>query len=298
MENPETTQKKHDLWCLAAMMAPVTQAASSSDWLAVAATGAVAVLVGGWSVPAKGWCLRLQRVFAALLVGHIMHWSTLYWQDLPFRQAVPWVLLALAVWTARVPGKGASIGCVLLWPVVFLLGAVLLSGVSEVNLEYLKPTLRLPELTLFTALLFPAFRPEGKKRGRITIATAGAVLVSVITVGVLSWGVSRSAPSGIYELSRSLPFLGIADRFESLIAAAMTMGLFISMVYLLQSEKGEEKTWVYSIIAAAWYLLAPTWSGWFYVIGGVLIWVVLPRFADAKFISKNGRKGIDKSTSS
>lgn len=274
MDKAENLSRKRSLFVSAAVLAPMTQAASGQGWPAVVGMAGLAWLLSRWCGYGNGWVLAVQRVWCCVLVSVLMKWSTYFWTGLPFCDVVPLILLVLGAWTVSTPGKAQRIGCVLLWPLLLLLGAVLLSGVSEIKLMHLKPVWEKPDLTLL-AILLPAL---GRERWGNWKLPGAAVLVSVITTGVLTATVSQAAPSGIYELSRSLSLLGIAERFESLVAAAMTMGFFTGITWLLEApDKNTGSVWLYAGISAVLYLTGVMENGWFLGLGSVLIWIVLPK---------------------
>ncbi len=286
MEKAEHSARRHSLWATAAVIAPLAHAASLTEWLPAILMAAVALLIGKWVRLGTGWLLTVQRLWSSVIIATVMHWSSAYWPDLPIARISPLLLLALAVWTVSVPGKASRIGCVLLWPLIFLLGAVLLSGTSEINLEYLLPTGKEAEPLLFTVLLIPALGKENKVSKNLKLGVA-AVVVSVITVGVLSPAVAGRSQSGIYEMSRSLSFLGMAERFESIVAAAMTMGFYGVITYLMETgRQPKEKVWAYAIPASALYLFKIQFSAWILALGSLLAWVVLPLLAKKNNLKK------------
>lgn len=278
---------------MAAVLGPVIHTASSETWSMVILMSAAALLLGKWVHYGEGWILCIQRIWAALLIAFVMEWSNAYWEGQAFTPAVPYILLALAVWTTSVKGKTVRIGCVLLIPLALLLGGVLLSGVPEVRMEYLEPSWYLPDPMLFSVLLLPNL--HSSKRSHRWILPGGALAASVVTVGVLSEKISLKVSSGIYELSRSLSFLGLAERFESLVAAAMTMGFYLSMTYLLEPIDDNEKTWPYGLLAVPFYLLVERVGGWLLAFGSILMWVILPAISSSKNFLKKWEKGVDKS---
>lgn len=289
MEKAGKGDKKHSLWYMAALLAPVTHAASALSWPWALAMG-VAALLGKFTQWGSGWLLTAQKLWAAVMAGVVLGWSGYYWERMPLGRIAPLILLALALWTISVPGKAPRIGCVLIWPLVLLLGAVLLSGVREINRAYLKPDWQTPKLELLALLLVPSMHGKGGfwKLSLVSIA------VSIITAGVLSPKVSASVHSGIYELSRSLSLLGVAERFESMVAAAMTLGFYSFVSYLLERREEGEPIWGYGGIAALVYLCGIHLQGWILAAGSVLFWLLLPNIVVYKKISKNGKKGIDK----
>lgn len=277
------------MWYIAALLAPVTHAASALSWPAALGIGA-ASLLGKCSRWGYGWLLTAQKLWAAVMAGIVLRWSAYYWEGMTFARITPLVLLALALWTGTVPGKARRIGCVLIWPMVLLLGAVLLPGVSEIKPAFLKPDWKLPELTLLAILLIPS----NCGRGLVCKMSLTAVVVSVITVGVLSSKVSASVNSGIYELSRSIGLLGVAERFESLVAAAMTLGFYCCVTYLLEKREESEPAWGYGGIAALVYLIGIPLPGWFLMVGSAFLWLLLPILQMNEKTLEKRRKKLDK----
>lgn len=285
MEKAGREDKRHSLWYLAALLAPVTHIASGVSWPTALGMGAAALL-GTCSRWGYGWLFIAQKLWSAVVAGIVLRWSAIYWEGMMFGRAAPLVLLALALWTVSVPEKGRRIGCVLIWPLAILLGTVLLSGVSEIKPAYLKPDWRLPELTLLAFLLIPS----GCGKGTVCKMSLTAVAVSVITAGVLSPKVSASVKSGIYELARSIGLLGVAERFESLAAAAMTLGFYCCVTYLLEKRGGTEPIWGYGGIAALIYLIEIPLQDWFLVAGSALLWLLLPILqSNEKILEKRGK---------
>ncbi len=290
MEKLGNQNKKGSLWYTAALLVPVVHSASVLPWPVAVAEGTAAAFLGKFSKWGTDWVLAVQKIWAGVMAGLFLQWSGYYWDDIAISRMAPLVLLALALWTTMVRGKAARIGCVLIWPLLFLLGAVLLSGVSEVELEYLRPAWQMGAAPLAAVLLIPS-NFEGKAKWKLPFV---AIVVSTITSGVLSPDVAVSSRSGIYEISRSLSLLGIAERFESLVAAAMTMGFYAVTTYLLEPKEQKDRPWVYALIALLVYLSGIEIGKW-YILGiSILAWLVLPIVQARKIIVKKGKKGIDK----
>lgn len=270
MEKTGKADKQHSLWYHAALLVPIVHSASMVSWTSVLLMIGVGLL-GRCSKWAAGWVLLVQKCWSAVVVGTFLQWSSGYWVSLPFGTVAPLMLLVLVWWTVSVQGKAPRIGCVLLWPIAILLGAVLLSGISEVRWEYLKPNWKMTDLTLLALLLIPAKSAKGT-----SWLPAAGLSVSIVATGVLSVGVADAAASGIYELSRSLSLLGVAERFESLVAAAMTLGFYSASCYLLEEGNEESPVWGYVAIAALVYVLSVPIPGWVLAAGSTVAWLILP----------------------
>ncbi len=298
----EKTDKQASVWLLTALLAPLAQTASASSWLACAVSGGICLSLAQWSKKYIGepspWLARLQGLWSAVIIAKLLQWTSGYWQGYSYHQILPLILLAAAAYTAMDPKRAARVGCTLLGPVVVLLGAVLLSGVSEIKLSNLKPVWNMPDAGLITILLIPclAAGTTGKgKGGKFLWLYAFALAVSVVTSGVLSAKVSAAAVSGVYELSRSVSLFGVAERFESLAAAAMTLGFFGAMSYLLAVPgRGKGTVWVETAAGGALYLCGLQLDSRAAAVGSLLLWLVLPVTAELKKLSKKKEKGLDK----
>ncbi|MDO5153926.1 MAG: hypothetical protein Q4D50_11310 [Eubacteriales bacterium] len=284
----EITKKQFSAWLAAALAAPLAQTASACSWPAALAVGGVCLLVcwavGKYITQPDKWLVILQCLWTCIVLSELLHWSTYCWPTHKSQWAAPLTLLLLAAWAVS-GGKerAVRVGCVLIWPLVLLLGAVLLSGVPDIELKNLKPAWQMPDAHLIMVMLLPALCSPGerKENGRLlTGALLFALLTSVVTTGVLSPAVSSGMRSPVYELSRSLSLLGIAERFESLVAAAMTLGYFSLLTYLLSAQetawKRQEKTWGTVAISGVLFLTGLRIDSRLLAIGSILLWVVLP----------------------
>ena len=143
MSHKEITEKQGSAWLAAALAAPLAQTASGCSWPAVLLMGGACLLIC-WAIgkyPAKEsrWLTILQGIWNCVVISEILHWSVYCWQDPGSTYVVPLILLLLGAWASSGGERAARTGCVLLWPVLLLLGAVLLSGVPEMEWRNLKP---------------------------------------------------------------------------------------------------------------------------------------------------------------
>lgn len=229
------------------MAAPLAQTASGESWVTVLLTATICLGAGlmlwkfaGDALPEGAVYNFIQWLWIAVVLGQMSHWVMACWKDYKSYEAIPLTLLVLATWAA---GKGEKVservGSVLFWVLLIMFAAIGVSAVKDIQISNLKPELSVPEGTLLVALLLPCINvfQKGKNGSAWNqgILWVYAVGISAITVGVLSSKVASRVQSPIYELSRSLSLLGIAERFESLVAAAMTLGYFVLNVYLLRT---------------------------------------------------------------
>lgn len=293
MSNKELKNGVRSLWLPAAMAAPLVQTASSCSWLAVLLTGALC-LGTCWGLERirnepSPWLCVVQWFWLSLLNAEFLHWTMYCWPDYRSYCAVPLTLLALGAWTAAKGKEQVSrAGNALFWFVIILVGAVLLSGIKDVKLENIGSELRIKNADLLTVFLLPAVGlsvEKSEKRTKLGILGLG-IAAAVVTTGVLSAQAAAKVDSGFYELSRSLRLLGIGERFESLAAAAMTLGYFVLLAFLLSScgvgaarmKVGKESwgVWSNAALTALWFLWGFRLSSAVLSLGTVLTWLVLP----------------------
>jgi len=287
------TQKQSAAFLAAALAAPLIQTASACTWPAVLTVGSACLLtcwaVGRYIAPPDKWLLWLQWLWACVIASEVLHWSADCWPSHPDGYGAPLILLLLAAWAASGGRERASrAGCALLWPLTLLLGAVLLSGIPEIEVKNLKPSWQMPDAGLVTVFLLPLLLRPGKGKGRGRLLTGlllAALLTSAVTAGVLSPGVSRGMRAPFYELSRSLSLLGVAERFESLVAAALTIGYFCSLSLLLSqeaAEKGKLWPWIGAGISGLLFVFDLRMDSHLLALGTILMWVLLPALCRLK----------------
>ncbi len=211
----------------------------------------------------------LRELFNTLAAVTILDWLTEYWTGLPDYAIVISALL-FALWVSCAP-SGASRRA---WGVAFyfvtaLLMSLLLSGLADVQPRNLLPELEMNRGWTAALGVLLAFR-FGCGAGSYTLAP----VTSFISLGVL--GTAGRVP--LYELSRCIRFLGVAPRFESLCACAVTMSFLIGLSELLgKTEREISRNWMLVIKAAwslsLWYLGARVPHS-ILCLGLFLLWVI------------------------
>lgn len=305
MSHKEITENQGRAWLAAALAAPLAQTASACTWSVVLLAGGGCLLIcwtlGKYPAGNSRWLHILQGLWNCVIISEILHWSVFCWPDQRGGNAVPLILLFLSTWASSGRERAARTACVLLWPVLLLLGAVLLSGLPELEWKHLEPIWQMPNAHLITVSLIPALWAgrEGKTNGRLLWGAAVfAFVTAAVTAGVLSPVVSGTAQAPVYELSRSIRLFGIAERPESLIAAAMTIGYFVTVTYLLSSEgnawKGRNCIWLASAVSGILLISGLRIDSRLMAIGSILFWVVLPAISSWKKNLKKAKKELDK----
>ena len=286
-------QGNASLWLPAAMAAPLAQTAADGSLPAVLAVGAVCLgicrCLERLDARPSLWLWAVQWFWLSPVLAEFLRWTTYCWTTHEDKFGVPLILLALAAWLAAKGQSRADRACsVLFWLLAFLFGAVLLSGVREVEFRNLYPQWRLENADLAMVFLIPAMglslksKPTGGKLRILVFSLATAA----VTIGVLGSSAAKDADCAFYELSRSISLLGVADRFESLVAAGMTLGYFVLLTYLLSAcregaeqirgGKGAWGVWSNAALTAVWFLLDFRLSGTVLTMGSLLTWAVLP----------------------
>lgn len=313
MFNKEEAPARRYAWLTVSMCAPLAQVAGGSEWTTVLATGVICfvlaaiVLTFEMKVSAK-WLLWTQLLWLSVTASEIASWTTAYWPQYQSFPVVPLTLITVAYLAARGGVDRASrAGAVLFWFLLLLFGAVLLAGMKEVELKWLTPgdiTLKPRLAIIFLLPLLMAFHEKIPQRiwKPLTGILLFGLAVSVITTGVLSQAIAQESVSAFYEVSRSLSLLGVVERFESVVAAALTLGYFCTLCYVfstavqitgkIKSEWEKQGASICAAVASALLLaginIPPEWH-----LGVcVVMWVLVPVFSTviARKIKKKTRK--------
>lgn len=301
--------KNKTVWFLTALAVPVMQAASGCSWLTAAVLGilCLGVCAGleALRVPETKWLSAAQWAWMTVILSAALRWALYCWpSDSP---VIPGTLLLLAAWTAS-GGEEQSLraGNLLRFFLIGLLGAVLLSGVWDIRGENLHPDWRMDNADLVTVLLLPAAGAclGGKGFGTKLFLLVLTIAVSLVVTGVLSGPFAAAQNSAFYELSKSVRLLGVAERFESLAAAGMTLGYYVFACWCLTlcGRWGKTVThaetlwpvWLTALAAFAGFFLKWPKTGSFVPTGTVIMFVFAPLAAGLigkwKKIKKNSKK--------
>lgn len=297
-------------WFLTALAVPVMQAASGCSWLTSAALGilCLGVCAGleAMDVPETKWMSAVQWIWMTVVLSAALEWTLYCWpSDSP---VIPGTLLLLAAWTAA-GGEEQSLraGSLLRFFLIALLGAVLFSGVWDIRGENLRPNWRMDNADLVTVLLLPTAGVclGSKGVGTKFFLLALAIAVSVVVTGVLSGPFAAGQTSAFYELSKSVRLLGVAERFESLAAAGMTLGYYVFACWSLTlcGRWGKTVTrtetagpvWLTAAVSFAGFFLKWPKTGSFVPAGTVIMFVFAPLTAAMIGKWKKRKKNLKKS---
>lgn len=291
MTSEKLTAKQMLLWTASAMSAPLAIYAGKTSWEWILVTGAVcisasiAVLRIGSSD--FGNLLRWgQLIVLSMVAGIFSSEVSACWGE--ESMSMPLVLLALAALSASNTAQNAGRVCCCVGWVAAIIYALAL-GVGIKNIEWT----RLTEMgycheMIIVAFLLPALGlllPADRAKG---ISIMGMVLfgavISILCFGTLSADGVMEADLPIYQYSKSLTMLGIAERFEAVASAALTLGLFCTLSLILSAAEGMIKHG--AVIAATIAAINIQINNVFVSIMAVFAWIILPLIIKAKKVKK------------
>ncbi len=128
--------------------------------------------------------------------------------------------------------------------VLAALGIVAVCAVPDLRLQWLRPEFSWRQTLLALAVgsggmllseAIPAIRPGPGWRWTSALAPA---LLSALAAGGLSRPLAAREASAFYALSRAVSLSGVAERFEALIAACLTLGACSACALLLCAARG------------------------------------------------------------
>ena len=297
---PLLTKNQKSMFCICAVAAPLLHTTSGCSWPAVAVVGGVCLaLCAGLDVLAEqaqypAWYGWLHWVWGTVVISQLLLWIAPYWPTAR-GPGIALLLLALSTWTAC-KGEAVTSCCaaVLGLFVLAVAGILLLTGVGEVEPQELMPYWQIPDGNLITVFLLPALLPNaGGRQGKLWLLLLG-LLASSITMGVLGSQNCWAVDAPFYELSRSLNLFGVAKRLDSVTAAVMTLGFYLTMCYVLlcsRPENSGRSECVSALLCGVILLCNFRLDSRFVAAGSVIAWVILPIL----FAGKRKFKKSDKS---
>ena len=283
-------------WLCTALIPVLLQLAADIGWFTAGITaivcGAAVAAVWKWGkAPNHPVFACLQYIFIIVLLWNLLPHAALSWPGDNY-PAVPLILLALAAWSAHKGAAAAArVGCVLFWLVLLIYLAVLASGTSDIEVKWLRPEVSAAPWSAATLLLIPSavlhLREEGSGwMPRLLLSGILLLAGTAITAGVLSPELADNMPDPFYTAVRSLNLLGIGQRFEAVLSAAMTAGWFAVLTALLstaaahaeriKTQWGKPGLWGTAGLAALGMLCKLHISWWIALILATVFWVVIP----------------------
>ncbi len=238
MLNHEQTDRQIRGWVIAAAIAPLAHASGCGWFVTVLAVIGLFPLSMLWM---NGW-KNMGRVLSVVeflwlipVLAYLGKSCGAYWLA-EHALAVPITILILSAVSVQVE-RGAKIGAVILCSMILLAVPILVSGVSEIQVQWLKPYAPTWSWELAAGLLIPGlsglWNAEGKRNTGMAMAVAIiAVGTAVITQGVLSPRICSQESAPVYTLAQTLR-LGGLSRFEPLVSVAVTFGFYATCSFLV-----------------------------------------------------------------
>ena len=291
------------MWLLSCFAAAGAALCGRFDWLSALAAGTVGALLCRCTRGELPRGLRvLGALWLALPLGVLARAARDLFPDAAGSLYVPAVVLALA-WLLARQSRGGLLACcaVVGFFVLGAVGLVSLCSLPKLTLRWLRPD---PSLNGFlcalalcsggTLLLETGERPGP---GWIWSAYLAPAALSALAGGCLSGPLAARQASAFYTLSRGVSLFGVAERFEALIAACLTLGLCSACALILRAARTALKTdWAVLLIPAALGLGIIPVPGVSVSVGTALFWLVFPAVFAQKRTCKKLLKKSKKSS--
>ena len=288
------TSAQLTVWIITAMIGPVVYF-SDGNWLCTLIAACVMGLLN-WTAIRFGrhWegpiYALVQILWISVLLSQIAGYSADCWptgeRTFP---VIPLTMLALAALSAIKGDRNAANGIsVLFWIVSALIGAVILFGIGNIDVDYLQSRAQRVDARMLLVLILPAaaglLNKEKCSPIPFVAVTAIAGGISLWIAGTLSAQVAGQLKWPFYEAAKSVQLLDIAKRFESLVSVGVTVGNYAlySMLFCTVRTNakalGHEKEMIVTagIIAAALMLLRIQINPAFSVIICGVLWLFFP----------------------
>ena len=220
--------------------------------LFAAVAGISAVVTAGfhWTEALLGWCLcailrlilparegergKLASVF--LILGGVILAAAVAFaaeEAFPEESTFPFVSLGVMalLWRALIGERetGKRVGSVLGLILLPLLAAVILFGLSDIRWsENLPAALNWKHVWITVAVTSPwwCFGEEHRGWGWFGICAGTCVGMSLLTRGILGSALTEQVGQPLYRAVQTIHVLGVLQRFEALLAAAVLLGSF------------------------------------------------------------------------
>ena len=243
----EITDKQKNAWTLACLAAPVLHTASCLYWVDILWVSLLCTGVRAWIAEKKvqariPWLLSFIAVAAAAQALHTIKDS---W---PTQRDMEWIMMILLILAVLQAGKGekASIcgGILLWWLTAFLLGSVLVSGVTKVKIsQWYRKSMERDWKAIFrlmTLLLIPCLLEKEKKRAELELFLL-PVLCALIIQGILPMAIWTGSKAPFYEISRSIRLYGMLERMEAMAWLGLMLGTYLYFSFLMMIAGGKEE---------------------------------------------------------
>ncbi len=302
LEN-EANERQIRAWAFAATIAPLAHA-SGCGWLSAIVASCVFLPLGiagmdGWKKMGR-ILLAIEFVWLIVALSYLVQSIGQYWPT-KNEVAIPIMLLLLAGVSCQIR-RNAKVGAILLCSMVLLFIPILLCGISDIQVQWLKPQCNKWGWGLIPVLLIPGlsglWNPSGKRNAQacVGLAVLGTSL-ALITQGVLSPKICTEGSAPLYTLAQTLHFGGLS-RFEAIVSMAVTLGDYAMTSFLvccgaqIGSRLGLSRgaaSWMVILISVVLLFIEIPWSGVMMSFGSVICWMILPMIC-VKIKSKKDEK--------
>ena len=206
------------------------------------------------------------------------------------------VIVLLGTLAGEKSAKQAAKVCGVLFLVLAgLYTIILLAAAKNVQLRWMEPwggarqTLEVvPPLLVLTCLRFLAGRKEAVKSGWLGLLAVCPAAFAALTAGCLSPRLTQQLTFPFYTVSQSLSVLGVMERLEPVVSAALLMGFFALESLLLEAGREQivwaapnlaEKRWARAALGVAVFGLSFVTDGipaeaW--ALGAAVCWGIAP----------------------
>lgn len=244
MQSRNVESKQLGAWLFAGMTAPLTLFAGGMAWQSVALMTviclAVCYVVNRADISPAKWLCATELVWLVVVLAALGRCISVSWPSGNVFPAVPLTLLLLGALSAGKGTKAAGrVGSVIFWLLALMYSVVVAAGLGNIEVKELAAYDRGLDLRLASVLLLPCLAVWLKRGGGSvplgSLAGIGgwSVLVSVMVTGGLSLRVAMDAEMPLYQWLEGLNVLGVLQRFESLVSAALTMSWFSTISFVL-----------------------------------------------------------------
>lgn len=266
-------------WLLTASMGPLLSVVGANGWLTVLIA---AVLCGALSFcvltcgqrKLPRWLCVLELIWLTIFLGGMARQCETCWTEAVGFPAIPMIMLLLAPLAAqRGAIQAARTGATLMWLAIPVLGIVLLAGTADMNIRWVRPELEMPDSVLLSVLLIPClgiFLPQKQTREirrMIPAVAMVSIAASILMDAVMGQAVAKTANNTFYEFSKGISLFGVAERFEALVACALTAGWFALFTMLFSTAYH---------LAEQIFAPAAKWSVWFTAAVSTVLMCILP----------------------
>lgn len=292
MCSEKLTARQMLLWIASAMSAPLAIYGGKSSWEWTLVTGllciGVSLLVLRYGAAEYGRILRiLQLAVLSLAAGIFSREVSGCWGE--ESMSMPLVLLVLAALSAGNSAQRAGrVCCCVSWIAVIIYALVIAAGVKNIQWSRLEKTGYCNEM-LIVAYLLPCvwlLLPAERSKGAYLLGMVlFGLMISMLCLGTLSASGVIDTQLPIYQYSKSLTMMGIAERFEAAASVALTLGLFCTLSLLLSAAENMIKhgALVSALIASVNVQITPK----IMAIIVVLSWIILPLVRAVKKVEKS-----------